>query len=81
MKRKIIVRTIISLVLFSAVCLYFYYSLYQVYKINKSIDVSGIKLLMPLEEVIGKMSGEGKYIYGMGGFGYEYESEKIGIFF
>jgi len=40
-----------------------------------------IKLLMPLEEVMGKMNEEGEYIYGMGGFGYEYENERVRVFF
>ena len=81
MKRKLLVGSILFLVLLAAICLYFYYPFYQVSKINKSVAIAGIKLLMPVEEVTTKMNGEGEYIYGMGGFGREYEQEKIRVFF
>lgn len=84
MKRKLVIGSILFLMLLfvaSAICIYLYYPFYQVAQINKSIDIAGIKLLMPLEEVIGRMNEKGEYIYGMGGFGYDYESEKIGVFF
>jgi len=54
MKKKLVIGAFFSLVLLSSVHLYFYYPLYQVHKINKSIDVSGINLLMPIEEAIRK---------------------------
>lgn len=81
MKRKLLICTILFLILLSAICIYFYYPFYQISKINKSIDIAGIKLLMPLEEVTGKMNGDGKYINGMGGFGYGFEHEKVVVFF
>jgi len=81
MKRKLLVCGILIVMLLSAVCLYIFHPLSQVYRINKSIDIADVRLLMPLEEVTGKMNEEGEYIYGMGGFGYEYESERVRIFF
>ncbi|NLT94794.1 MAG: hypothetical protein GXW85_04550 [Clostridia bacterium] len=79
MKRIFIIGSI--LLLLSVFFLYHYYPYYQISKINKSIDVASIMLLMPLEEVTVNMGEEGEYIYGMGGFGYEYEHEKMRIFF
>jgi hypothetical protein len=81
MKRKLAICAIILIALILIFCLYSFYPYYQVAKINKSIDVAGIKLLMPHEEVINKMNGEGNYIYGMGGFCHKYEDEKISIHF
>jgi len=81
MKRKLVFGIIIFLTLLSAICLYFYYPFYQTSKINKFIDIAGIKLLMPLEEVTGQMNGDGEYIYGMGGFGCRYKNEQIAVFF
>ncbi len=80
MKKFLVIVFILFLILLSAIGFYFYYPLYQVSSINHSINIAGIKLLMPVEEV-NKMISGGEYIYGMGAYGYEYEKEKVKVFF
>ena len=83
MRRKITFGILISLLFISIIIfvIYRYYPLMQTAKANRSMDIAGIRLLMPLDEVLLKMGGEGEYIYGMGGFGHEFKNEKIKVFF
>jgi len=80
MKKKTILAAVIVFVLVLA-GVYFGYPYYQVYRMNRHIDVNGIKLFTPIKKVFEIMGGEGEYIYGFGGFAHEYESENVRFYF
>lgn len=66
------------LILVGALAGYYYDPFYITYVINKDLNISGIKLLMPKEEVEEKLGKREQYLPGMGGYGYGYDS--LGIF-
>lgn len=80
MKKKTILAAVFALVLVLA-GVYFSYQYYQIYMMNRHIDVNEIKLFTPIEKVFEIMGGEGEYIYGFGGFAHEYESDKVTFYF
>lgn len=75
-KSKIVV-SVISVALLSAIFLYKYNQHILSWIANSNINVCGIKLMMPENEVRGLLGEEEQYIQGFGGYRLEYQSRGI----
>jgi len=76
-------KTIISIIVVVILCItvYRYNQYILVWHANKKINVSGIKLMMPENEVKRIIGEEGEYIPGFGGYKLHYQSKGIFLSF
>lgn len=82
MPRKLkIIIPVITVALLSAIFLYKYNQYILSWTANPQINVCGIKLMMPENEVRGLIGEEEQYIQGFGGYRLEYQSKGIFLSF
>ena len=80
-KKLIIIISLIIVILLSVILLYKYNQHILSWIANPKINVCGIKLMMPENEVKGLIGEEEQYIQGFGGYRLEYQSKGISLNF
>lgn len=77
---KIIKYIIISLsfliIIIFSFLLYKYYPVFEAHYYNRKVSISGVKLLMTVEELNSSLAN-GEFVPGMGGNGWKFSDEKI----